>query len=161
MIELGSRVRDLITGFEGAVIGRTEWLYGCARIVVEGLELKDGKPHDPQWFDEQRVEELEQGKYPVSPARCGIDITLGNKVKDKVTGFTGIAVAKTIWSSGNVTIQIEPTTLEKGEPVPSHAFEYARIEKIEDTKPPVSAQSSATSGGPQNDPSVSRSAPRQ
>ena len=159
MIDLGSKVKDMITGFTGIAIGRTEWLYGCTRIVVESQELKDGKTVKPEWFDEQRVEELTpaaETKIPVSPPRCGIGIQLGNKVKDKITGFSGIAVAKTIWSSGNVTIQVESTNLEKNEPIDAHAFEYDRIELLEEAKPPMSAKSEAKTGGPQKDPSTSR-----
>ena len=45
-----------MTGFEGIAIGRTEWMYGCTRYAIEPTELKDGKPIEAQWFDEQRVE---------------------------------------------------------------------------------------------------------
>ena len=31
MEELGSRVKDSITGFEGFAVSRTEYLYGCVR----------------------------------------------------------------------------------------------------------------------------------
>jgi hypothetical protein len=55
-ITLGSKVRDPITGFEGIVTARTEWLYGCVRVSVQAPELKDGKPIEEQWFDETRVE---------------------------------------------------------------------------------------------------------
>ena len=55
-IKLGSKVRDNITGFEGIATGRTEWLFGCNRVCVEPTELKDGKPIEAQWFDEQRME---------------------------------------------------------------------------------------------------------
>jgi len=58
MIELGSEVKDTITGFKGIVVGRCEWLHGCTRLTVEGQTLHEGKPVDPQWFDEQRVELL-------------------------------------------------------------------------------------------------------
>jgi hypothetical protein len=55
MIKLGSRVRDTLTGFEGIATGRTEYLYGCIRILIEPAELKDGKPVEALWFDDQRV----------------------------------------------------------------------------------------------------------
>lgn len=55
MVKLGNKVKDNITGFTGIATGRTEWLYGCARICIEPQELKDGKPIDSCWFDEQRV----------------------------------------------------------------------------------------------------------
>ena len=60
MIKLGSKVRDMLTGFEGTATGRTAWLYGCARIMIEPSEMKDGKPVEGVWLDEQRVEVIEE-----------------------------------------------------------------------------------------------------
>jgi len=60
MVILGSKVKDTLTGFSGIATARTEWLYGCARISIEPTELKDGKPIEAQWFDEQRVEVIKE-----------------------------------------------------------------------------------------------------
>jgi hypothetical protein len=60
MIKLGSKVKDHYTGFSGIATGRTEWLYGCSRICIECTKLKDGKPIESQWFDEQRVDIIEE-----------------------------------------------------------------------------------------------------
>ncbi len=57
MIQLGDKVRDSITGYSGIVVAITEWLYGCRRIGVQAQELKDGKPVEECWFDEQRLTE--------------------------------------------------------------------------------------------------------
>lgn len=153
MIELGSKVRDLVTGVTGVASARTEWLYGCARIAVDATELKaDNKLFETMWLDEQRVEEVEKGFFPTNPVPDS-NIKLGSKVKDKITGFEGLAVAKTTWASGNVTIGIEPTTLHEGKPIEAHSFEQQRVELIEEKAPPISKQNSAVSGGPQNDPS--------
>ena len=54
--ELGSKVRDRVTGFEGIVTGRYEFLYGCRRYGVQSRELKDGKPIDSVGFDEDALE---------------------------------------------------------------------------------------------------------
>lgn len=62
MIKLGNQVRDIYTGFTGIATARTDWLFGCSRICIEPQELKDGKPIEGQWFDEQRVEVI--GKKP-------------------------------------------------------------------------------------------------
>ena len=57
--ELGSLVKDRLTGFSGIAVGRTVWLYGCSRIGIESTKLtEDGKPQDIFWVDEQRVEVL-------------------------------------------------------------------------------------------------------
>ncbi len=56
-IKLGVTARDVITGFEGIVIGRTEYLYGCAHIAIKSTKLdKDGAPMECKWFDEPQVE---------------------------------------------------------------------------------------------------------
>lgn len=64
-IGLGDKVRDSITGFEGTVTSITEWINGCRRVGVQSAELHEGKPIDPQWFDEQQVR-LVESRYPLS-----------------------------------------------------------------------------------------------
>lgn len=57
-VELGEYTRDKITGFSGTVVGRARYLYGERRALVQGHTLTDtGLPTDPQWIDEQRLEE--------------------------------------------------------------------------------------------------------
>jgi hypothetical protein len=68
-IKLGSKVQDIYTGFEGLAIAKTEWLYGCNNIGIQPLELdKDGNIGEILWFDEQRVEVIEESaaKYSAS-----------------------------------------------------------------------------------------------
>lgn len=52
-IQLGTKVRDEVTGIEGMATARTTWVYGCERICVERLD-KDGSPLE-HWFDEVRL----------------------------------------------------------------------------------------------------------
>lgn len=54
--ENGDVVRDKISGFEGIIIARVDWLYGCKRYTVQTRGLKDGKPIETQGFDEDQVE---------------------------------------------------------------------------------------------------------
>ena len=79
MIKLGSRVKDMYTGFTGTATARTEWLYGCNRIAIEPTELHEGKPIEAVWFDEQRVVMVEEREPTVSPAN---DATSGGPQKD-------------------------------------------------------------------------------
>lgn len=56
-VELGDTVRDVINGFEGIVIGKTAYLYGCNQLAVSPNKLaKDGSVLDAYWNDEQRFE---------------------------------------------------------------------------------------------------------
>lgn len=72
MIELGKIVRDRITGFEGVVVCRTEWLFLCVRIGVQSQALKDGQAQEPAYFDEAQLEVIGDSgyrpRYPVATA---------------------------------------------------------------------------------------------
>lgn len=65
--ELGDKVEDKVTKFKGVVIGITEWLYGCARAVVqpEGVN-KEGKTFENQSFDLPSLKVLKRAQ--VTPA---------------------------------------------------------------------------------------------
>lgn len=56
MIELGSRVRDKETSYDGKVTGRAEYLYEKPRVLVENKDTT-GRPIE-QWIAEDRVEVL-------------------------------------------------------------------------------------------------------
>jgi len=62
MVKLGNFYTDRITGFKGIATGRTEYLYGCVRVQLEPQGLKDGKPTESMWFDEQRLEVNSEAK---------------------------------------------------------------------------------------------------
>jgi hypothetical protein len=61
MIELGTKVRDMVTDFEGIVIARTVYLNGCVRYAVQAKLLKDGKVPDTQWIDEPQLKIVGDG----------------------------------------------------------------------------------------------------
>jgi valyl-tRNA synthetase len=81
-----------------------------------------------------------------------MSVKLGSKVKDSLTGFTGIATARTEWLYGCTRIAIEPQELHDGKPIETQWFDEQRVEVVLEDKPKVSKDSSATSGGPQKDP---------
>jgi hypothetical protein len=68
---LGDIVRDPLTGYEGTVIGRTMWLWGCVTIGVLSKELHDGLPIESQWFDEDRLEDVEPTLKEAAPKTGG------------------------------------------------------------------------------------------
>lgn len=55
-------------------------------------------------------------------------VKLGDKVKDRVTGFKGIAVAKTEWLYGCVRIGVRSQKLNKdGSPITEQWFDEASV----------------------------------
>lgn len=55
-VKLGSKVRDVVTGFEGVATGRAEYLTGCVQICVSPPVDGEGKLRDANWFDEDRLQ---------------------------------------------------------------------------------------------------------
>lgn len=147
MINLGSRVKDSISGFEGVAFERQDFMYGCARIAIEPTELdKDGSVRDSQIFDEQRVDVLEAAKPFIYPPKA---VKMGSKVRDRISGFSGIATAIAVNMYGTQHVAIEPDKCHEGKPVKASWFHSTRIELVEEKVPPVSKSSSARSGGPE------------
>lgn len=72
-IPLGALVRDSITGFAGILTARSVWLHGCIRCGVESGDLRDGKPIEPQWFDEPRIECIGSTNFAPSAMATGGD----------------------------------------------------------------------------------------
>lgn len=70
-IKLGDTVRDTVTGHEGVVTGRTEWLTGCATISIQSAAVHDKMPVDAFWVDEVRVELVKPAKKPKKKSNVG------------------------------------------------------------------------------------------
>ena len=55
-VVLGKKYKDSITGFTGIASARSEYLYGCVRVLIEATRLKkDGDFLPDAWFDEPRL----------------------------------------------------------------------------------------------------------
>ena len=59
--ELCKRAKDKITGFEGIITARCEFLTGCSRYCIQPTVLKDGKPLDSIYFDEAQIDIVADG----------------------------------------------------------------------------------------------------
>lgn len=55
--DLGDRVKDKLTGFEGILYHRTQWLHNCNTYGVKPTTLdKEGAPKETESFDEPQLE---------------------------------------------------------------------------------------------------------
>ena len=83
MIKLGQKVRDKITGFEGIITAKAEYLNGCIQFCVRPRVDKEGKSQDGEYFDVEQLEPLEESINTVtSPSGGGIR----NEPKTKYSG---------------------------------------------------------------------------
>lgn len=70
--ELGSKGKCRITGYEGTIVARTEWLYGCVRYVLQASKTQEnGKPVEPLAVDEAGLELIEAAAPHVPPVGGG------------------------------------------------------------------------------------------
>ena len=60
-IKLGVKAKDKVTGFEGIVIAKTEWLTGCDQYVLKQKAKEGVLPDDGQWFDEGMLVVIGEG----------------------------------------------------------------------------------------------------
>lgn len=63
MIKLGVQARDKVSGFEGVVTARTQFITGCDRYSLTP-PAKDGKFNEAVWFDESCIEITGNGILP-------------------------------------------------------------------------------------------------
>lgn len=54
-IKMRDEVEDIVTGFRGTVIARSDWLNGCVQFAVKRRVDKDGKVQDAEWIDSQQL----------------------------------------------------------------------------------------------------------
>lgn len=70
-IQLGSRVKDRITGFQGIVVVVSNYLYGCRRMGVQPEELREGKPGEAHFFDEPQLELVQEDVVASTASKKG------------------------------------------------------------------------------------------
>lgn len=56
MIELGTQVRDKLTGFEGVATARVEYVTGVIKYEVQPRVREDGKMPDVEWISSESLE---------------------------------------------------------------------------------------------------------
>jgi hypothetical protein len=74
-----------------------------------------------------------------------MQIQLGDRVKDKVTGYTGIVVARTEWLNGCVRITVQNEKLKDGQVQPDFTFDEFQLTLL---KGKVVTSGGRETGGP-------------
>jgi hypothetical protein len=63
---LGSEVKDKITGFKGIIRGRSHYLTGCNTYGIQSQKLKESRPVDWVWIDEDLLILLKDKKININ-----------------------------------------------------------------------------------------------
>lgn len=91
-IELGTKVKDSVTGFMGVAIARCEYLNGCLCYEVQPVMTEKGKMPKAIWIDEQQLTEVKEKKRPEKQGKGtpGVDFRMKGGPADRPTKTTPI-----------------------------------------------------------------------
>lgn len=79
-----------------------------------------------------------------------VNVALGDRAVDTVSGFAGVCVARTEWLNGCWRMTLQPQALDKhGKPQEPQTFDDFQLEV---TEPKIQKVGSKASGGPRDAP---------
>lgn len=68
---LGKKVRDTVSGFEGIITSRVEYINGCVQFCVTPKVVKDNIRPDSEYIDEAQIEIIKEEKVEIESKRTG------------------------------------------------------------------------------------------
>jgi hypothetical protein len=147
-IQLGDKVKDLLTGFEGIASSRTTFLHGIDQIGIQPPVDKDGKIPDPMSIDETSLEVTKKGKVKAAKKtdEKATKVKLGDTVLDPITGLVGVVTSTTRFINGCSRLGVTPGLDAKGKPQDTYYFAGPRLEKVVTAENPVKEH--RKTGGP-------------
>lgn len=126
VLKLGTIITDKASGLKGMLIILSLDMDNAVNYAFQpsGLNPKTQQPLDCLWLTKQRI---------INGVEVDIDIPveiLGSKVKDKATGFNGIAVQLYYYLNGCVHFDVKPKGVieETGESIAVREFDIRRLE---------------------------------
>jgi hypothetical protein len=136
---LGRRIKDKVSGQEGVCDVITFDLYGCIQVGCAPPVDKDGKFVDGKLFDVHRIQVIEadtrvmpRPSFPNHVTTFGL---LGRKVRDRISGMTGV-LSSIVFdvSDGLARASISPPVDKDGKHVDGRYMAISRIEVIGDER---------------------------
>jgi hypothetical protein len=158
LYQLGLQARDPISDFEGIIVSRVHYLFGCSQYGLAPKKGADGSVQKTEYFDEARIEILGLGVLPEGSEDINEfkDIFMheaGKQAVDKVTGFKGTIAYRLEYMHGSNQYGIIPTVDKDGKTGDSEQFDEGRMEIIGEGIKPKDVQAPKRGG-------INRDAPR-
>lgn len=152
---LGDKLRDRITGFEGIAAARLTYISGTVQYTLQPDKLDSGKVMDQAAFDWQRLEFVTAGPPGVRHEFAGLPkFEMGDRVADIVTDLKGLVTSCAEFIDGCVHYGVQPRKLKKtGDIVKPYLIDCQRLELKERA---FDRPASSQVGGPQDVPRMVR-----
>jgi len=145
-VEPGDTARCKVTKIEGVVVVRHDYLYGISRIGIQPEGSHEGKTHEGVHIDLPQAELLEKKTVSRDGMIPKSKVNLGDKCKDKISGFEGICTGSAEWLYACTKTMITPKGLQKDckQPIDACWFDEPQTEII---KEKVMKEDTKTTGG--------------
>lgn len=128
MSDLGYRFKDLITGYIGIANLWAESFTGSIQYGIQQPLDKDGKYPESYMFDFMQLEVVDEGVSSVWVEPKLDEIILGSEVKDKFSGYKGIAQARIVHLNGCIYIRVVGEVNKTKDDITRQVIEVQRLE---------------------------------
>ncbi|KAA0573397.1 hypothetical protein [Azospirillum sp. Sh1] len=107
--KLGQTMRDRASGFTGIAVSRFDFLNGNVQYSLQP-KAPEGATTLPEAvsFDIQQLEVVDAGISDTASKPARTPIRVGQKVKDTITGLTGVATMQATYMNGCVSFLVTP-----------------------------------------------------
>lgn len=128
-IGLGDRARDPISGLVGIATSVTRYLTGSIRVgITPETVTKDGDPANPHDFDQSALILVKAGVHTPMVTGTKIALDLGDRIKCRISGFSGIVESATDFLHGCRRLGVGPETLHEGKSIAREYFDEPELE---------------------------------
>lgn len=157
-IRLGITAKDAITGFSGIVIQRIDQFNGNTRFALQPKGEDESSYPEAIMIDQHMLDYVDEGVVDrVTHPTVVVNFKLGELVKDKATGFTGVATSACTFINGCVGYTVLPKAVKtdllndnsRENMIEAYRLERAGDGMVEVVKaPPVTPTTGKAPGGP-------------
>lgn len=75
------------------------------------------------------------------------DVVLGNVVKDRISGFSGVVTCRYQWLNGCLRATVSPQELKDGKPIEPHCFDVQQLDLVAEKYSAAHVAPTGTPGG--------------
>lgn len=116
-LELGTYVKDKVTGFEGIINGRVLWDTGNVQYSVKSRVKDDGSVGSGLWIDPDYFQITKEKSMESNHGQPNFIFSNGEKVQSLKTGYKGHINGCIQWLNGCLEYNVTSEKLEKGKVV--------------------------------------------
>ena len=144
-IQLGQKVKCVVTKLEGIAVCKAEYLHGDERWDIQPEKQKDGSVPEIHTADLAQLKVVDK-KRVVKARILKPVVKLGQKYRDPISTIEGIAIGRALHLNGCRRILLALEKNKDGKPEKSLWFDEPQLKLV--SKKVIVKESRKTTGGP-------------